>query len=116
MFPWHQYLLAVLFVASGFNHFRKPKMYEKIIPSYIPWHSTMVLASGIAEMIFGFMLITIESQSMGAWGIITLLVLFIPVHIYMIQNKEAFKKLPSWLLIARLPLQFALIYWAYLYS
>ena len=116
MFPWHQYLLAVLFVAAGFNHFRKPKTYERIMPPYIPWHSSLVLLTGILEMIFGFMLITKESQSLGAWGIIVLLILFIPVHIHMFQHKEASLKMPKWLLIARFPIQLALIYWAYLYS
>ena len=116
MFPWHQYLLALLFIIGGFNHFRKPKIYEGIMPPYIPVHSSLVLASGIFEMIFGFMLITVESQSIGAWGIIVLLIVFIPVHIYMLQNEKASLKLPKWVLLLRLPLQGILIYWALLYT
>ena len=115
MFPWHQYLLAVLFILGGVNHFRKPKLYEKIMPSYIPAHSSLVLISGIIEMIFGFMLITQESQKIGAIGILVLLILFIPVHFHMLTNKEASLKLPRWVLILRIPLQLLLIYWAYLY-
>lgn len=115
MFPWHQYILALLFIAGGFNHFRNPKLYQKIMPSYIPAKSSMVLISGILEMIFGFMLITKASQEIGAWGIIALLILFIPVHINMLQNKKASLKLPKWILTLRLPLQIAMIYWAYLY-
>lgn len=115
MFPWHQYLLAVLFILGGVNHFRKPKLYERIMPSYIPAHSSLVLASGIIEMIFGFMLISQESQKIGAIGIIVLLILFIPIHIYMLNNKEASLNLPRWVLILRIPLQILLIYWAYLY-
>ena len=115
MFPWHQYLLALLFILGGANHFRKPKIYERIMPAYIPAHSSLVLFSGIIEMIFGFMLITQESQQIGAWGLIGLLILFIPVHIFMLQDEKASLKLPKWLLILRLPLQVGLIYWAYLY-
>jgi len=115
MFPWHQYLLAVLFILGGMNHFRKPKIYERIMPPYFPMKSSLVSVSGIMEMIFGFMLITAENQQIGAWGIFVLLILFIPIHIYMLQNKEASLKLPKWVLILRIPLQLGLIYWVYLY-
>jgi uncharacterized membrane protein len=115
MLPWHQYLIGVLFVLAGANHFRKPKIYERIIPPYIPVKPTIVMLSGIAEMILGFMILTPASQKIGVWGIICLLVLFLPVHIYMLQNEKASMKLPKWVLILRIPLQFALMYWAYQY-
>jgi len=115
MFPWHQYLLAVLFILGGMNHFRKPKLYERIMPPYFPMKSNLVSVSGILEMLFGFMLITVENQEIGAWGIFALLILFIPIHIYMLQEKKASLKLPKWLLGLRIPLQLGLIYWAYLY-
>lgn len=116
MLPWHQYLMGVLYVIAGMNHFRKPKIYERIMPSYIPAHKTMVMLSGVAEMVLGFMILNKNTQQEGAWGIIIMLIAFIPVHIYMLQNKKAAMKLPKWLLILRLPLQFALMYWAYLYT
>lgn len=115
MLPWHQYILGLIFVLAGMNHFRKPKLYERIIPPYIPEHASVVLISGIAEMILGFMIMNKHSQQVAAWGIIVLLVCFIPVHIFMIQDKKAGLKLPKWALILRLPLQLALILWAYQY-
>ena len=108
--------MGVLLVLAGVNHFRKPKMYERIIPPYIPAHSSMVVLSGIAEMILGFMLLNKNSQIQAAWGIIIMLVVFIPVHIYMLQDEKAAMKMPKWVLILRLPLQFGLMYWAYLYT
>ncbi len=116
MLPWHQYLIGILFVLAGMNHFWKPKIYERILPPYIPAHGSMVIISGIVEMILGFMIMNKNSQTEAAWGIIILLILFIPVHIYMLQNEKAAMKLPKWVLILRLPLQFALMYWAYLYT
>lgn len=116
MLPWHQYLMGVLLVLAGMNHFRKPKLYKRIMPPYIPAHSTMVMLSGIAEMVLGFMLMNNNSQEMAAWGIIVMLIVFIPVHIYMLQNDKAAMKLPKWVLGLRLALQFGLIYWAYLYT
>ncbi len=115
MLPWHQYLLGVVFILAGINHFRTPKLYKRIMPPYIPSQDTMVILSGIAEMILGFLLLNPKTQNIGAWGIIIILILFIPVHIYMLQNEKASMNLPKWLLIIRFPLQLALIYWAYLY-
>lgn len=115
MFPWHQYLFAIIFILAGANHFRKPKMYERIIPPYIPIKSTIVLLSGIAEMVFGLMLLNTETQSQAAWSMIALLFLFMPVHIYMLQNEKVAMKLPKWVLIVRIPLQIGLIYWGYQY-
>ena len=116
MLPWHQYLMGVVFVLAGMNHFRKPKMYERIMPPYIPAHNTMVLLSGIAEMILGFMIMNKNTQEIAAWGIIAMMIIFLPVHIYMLQNEKAAMKLPKWALILRIPLQFGIIYWAYLYT
>ena len=116
MLPWHQYLIGVLFVLAGMNHFRKPKIYERIMPPYIPAHSSLVMLSGLAEMILGFMIMNKNTQEIAAWGIIIMLAAYFPVHIYMLQNERAALKLPKWVLILRLPLQFALIYWAYLYT
>jgi uncharacterized membrane protein len=116
MLPWHQYLIGVLFVLAGMNHFRKPKLYERIMPPYIPAHSAMVMLSGFVEMILGFMIMNKNTQNEAAWGIIIMLVAFLPVHIYMLQNEQAAMKLPKWVLILRLPLQFGLMYWAYLYT
>ena len=116
MLPWHQYLLGVLFVLAGMNHFRKPKLYERIMPPYIPAHSTMVMVSGLVEMGLGFMLMNKNTQAGAAWGIIALLIVFIPIHIYMLQNEKAAMKLPKWALILRLPLQLGLMYWAFLYT
>lgn len=116
MLAWHHYLFGLLLILAGANHFRKPDVYLRIMPPYIPMKSSMVSFSGIAEMVLGFMLLNPETQIMAAWGIIGLLILFIPVHIFMIQNEKASLKLPKWALIIRIPLQFALIYWAYLYT
>ena len=53
-FPWHQYLLAVIFIAGGANHLRTPDLYKKVMPPYLPEHSTLVLVSGILEMVLWF--------------------------------------------------------------
>lgn len=114
--PWHQYVMAVIYILAGINHFRSPKMYEHIMPPYIPAPSSMVVLSGVFEMVFGLMLLNPETQSIAAWGIILMLLVFFTVHIHMLTHERASMKLPRWVLIARIPLQFLLIYWAFLYT
>lgn len=115
MLPWHQYVLGVLYVIAGMNHFRKPKLYERIMPPYIPAHKEMVLLSGIAEMILGFLIMNKDTQTFAAWAIIGMLAVFLTVHFHMLKDERASLKLPKWVLVARIPLQFALMYWAYQY-
>lgn len=115
MLPWHQYILGLIFVVAGVFHFQKPKLYLRIIPPYLPYPNTLVAITGITEMISDFLLMTFDTQKIGAWAIIVQLILFLSVHIYMLQDEKAALKLPKWVLIARLPLQFLLMYWAYQY-
>lgn len=112
---WHQYLMGIIFILTGLNHFRVPKIYERIIPPYIPSHKNMVMLSGVAEVFLGILLLIPSMQSFAAWAIILMMLLFLPVHIFMLQDKRAGSGLPKWLLILRIPLQFAIIYWAWLY-
>ena len=113
--PWHLYLMASIYILAGLNHFRKPKMYQRTIPPYFPNAKLMNILSGFAEIAFGIALLIPAYKSIGAWGIIFLLVAFLTVHVYTIQDKRAGFGLPKWVLWLRIPLQFVLIYWAYIY-
>jgi uncharacterized membrane protein len=115
MFPWHQYLLGLIFIAAGFFHLQKPKVFERILPPYLPSHKSIVLISGILEMILGFMLLSAGTQITAAWGLLIMLFIYLPVHVYMLQDKKASLNIPKSILILRLPLQFALMYWVFQY-
>lgn len=116
IFPWHLYLMASLYILAGINHFRVPKMYLRIIPPAFPAPKVINVVSGLAEIILGVMLLLPETSTWGAWGIIALLIAIFPANIYMVTNKKASFGLPKWILLIRLPLQLALLYWAYLYT
>jgi uncharacterized membrane protein len=48
--PWHLYLMALIYVVAGLNHFRSPKLYERIIIFY--FNPTLLnLISGFAEVV-----------------------------------------------------------------
>ncbi|WP_335966156.1 MauE/DoxX family redox-associated membrane protein [Galbibacter sp. PAP.153] len=112
--PWHFYLMAVIYIITGTLHFVKPNTYVSIMPLYIPYKKVMVYVSGLAEILLGILLFT-NLKNIALWGIIIMLLAFIPVHIYMLQDKKFEKVAPKWMLILRVPLQFALMFWAYWY-
>lgn len=114
--PWHLYLMALLYVLAGINHFRRPKVYISIIPSYFPNPKLLNTVSGAAEIILGILLCIPVCTPYAALGIIALLIAVFPANLFMYLNDNASLGLPNWLLLLRLPMQIALIIWAYEYS
>jgi len=103
-----------IYILAGLNHFRVPEFYVQMIPPWMPKPYLMVLLSGVFEVLLGALLFSPQTRSMAAWGIIAMLIVFFLIHFYMYQERNnKFKKVPNAVLIARIPMQFILIYWAY---
>ncbi|NJB70619.1 putative membrane protein [Saonia flava] len=113
--PWHFYLMVLIYISSGLLHFVKPKAYMRIMPRYLPHHKLLVYFSGAAELLLGIGLCYSKTKNFSIYGIITMLLIFLLVHVYMLQEKKASLGLPNWVLFLRIPLQFVLMYWAYQY-
>jgi uncharacterized membrane protein len=94
-------------------HFVRPKMYEAIMPPYVPYHREMVYASGVAEIAGGVAAIAPQTRSYGRWGLIATLLGVFPANLHMALNPQDYKKIPPALLWGRLPLQAAAIAWVY---
>jgi uncharacterized membrane protein len=116
MLPWHLYVMAFLYLLAGFNHFRKPELYIRIIPPFFSNPKLINTLSGAAEILFAVFLCIPATSSFAAWGIICLLVAIFPANIYMYANRKAALGIPKPLLLLRLPLQILLILWAYRYT
>jgi uncharacterized membrane protein len=116
MFPWHQYLLGLILVIAGFFHIQKPKIFLSIMPDYLPAHKLLVLVSGIAEMVLGFMLLTQQGQNSAAWLTAAMFLVYLPIHWTMIKKPPLWFKWHKGLLWLRLILQFGLISWALQYT
>lgn len=114
-YPWHLYLMALMYIVSGVFHFIKPKVYLRIMPRYLPAHRELVLLSGAAEIALGIGLFFEATKNYSIYGIILMLLLFLLVHFYMLTSKKAGAGFPVWALILRIPLQFFLMWWAYFY-
>ena len=111
-----KYLLAVFFVFGGVNHFRNPDFYLAMMPPYLPWHSPLVYASGVFEILFGLMLMIPKLTRLAAWGLILLLVAIFPANIYMAQHAELYPWTTQTALLIRLPFQLLFIVWAYWFT
>ena len=114
-FTWHYYLMAGMYLFAGLAHWIFPRVYGKILPPWIPWKRFTVWASGLLEVLLGIALFFPEVKDWALYGIIGMLFLFLPVHVYMLQDPRASGGLPRWLLWLRLPLQAGLMAWAYCY-
>ena len=51
------YSMVLLYLAAGINHFAQPGFYEKLMPTYIPFHLFSIYFSGICEILFALLLI-----------------------------------------------------------
>jgi len=115
IYPWHLYLMSAIYIFAGMMHFIRPKMYLRIMPRYLPNPKLLVTMSGIAEIMLGIGLCFPATKNSAISGIIAMLIVFLLVHFYMLSSKKAGAGIPQWVLLLRIPLQFALIYWAYWY-
>jgi uncharacterized membrane protein len=108
-------LLAAFFILAGINHFIAPSIYLSIVPTYLPWPKTLVVISGLAEIIGGIGVLPARTQVWAGWGLIALLLVVFPANIQAIITGMiiAGHAVPTWLLWARLPFQLLLIVWVY---
>ena len=111
-----KYLLALLFILAGINHFLHPGFYLQIMPPWLPWPSALHLIAGFFEFVFGVMLLIPRYQRLAAWGLIALLLAVYPVNIHMAVNHDKFPELSMTFHWIRLPLQFVLIAWAWWFT
>jgi uncharacterized membrane protein len=98
-----------VFVGAGLLHFIKPRIYESIMPDYLPAHRELVYASGVAEAVGGAGLLSSSPavRKYSAWWLIATLVAVFPANVHMAVHPERYPQIPGGklALYARLPLQ-----------
>ncbi len=110
------YLMIIFYLLAGLNHFRSPANYQAIIPTYLGNASWINIAAGISEILLAILLLFNTTRRIAAYGIILMLLAFIPTHIYMLQYHICIGEYcpPDWALWIRLIiLQPILIIWAW---
>lgn len=110
-------LMGVLFIAAGVNHFISPGAYLSLIPPYLPFPQLLNFISGALEVLFGAGLLTQKYRKWSAYGIIGLMIVFIPAHVHHIQMDGCVSEnicIPLWAAWLRLlVIQPLLMLWAY---
>jgi uncharacterized membrane protein len=113
-------VLIIGYMAAGVNHFRVPGFYIQIIPKYFPDPEVLNILAGCCEIGFAILLIFATTREFAAWGIVFMLIAFIPVHLQMILDSPY--KLgqsvvsPVILWIRLIVMQPLLIWWAWWYT
>lgn len=110
------YAMAALYVFAGVNHFRNPETYLGIMPPWLPYPAALVAISGMAEIGLGLLLFPEKTRRLAAWGIILLLIAVFPANIQMAIDWHREGHAYEWIAWARLPLQGALIWWAWRFA
>ena len=90
-----RYLLGLLFIAAGLNHFLHTDFYTSIMPPYLPFHLELVYLSGVFEIGLGICLLIPVFSRFAAWGIIALLIVVFPANIYVYQHQEIVPASPT---------------------
>ena len=109
-------LFGPFFTLAGLMHFLVPGVYESIVPEYLPARRTLVYISGVAEIVGGLGAVNRRTRRLARWLNLATLLGVSPVHIEMAIHPEPWEqKVPGGrpALLARLPLQAALMAWAW---
>lgn len=111
------WVLVVFYFVAGINHFVMPGFYFPLIPDYLPWKLAINVISGLAEIMLAVGLLFSKTRKWAAYGIIVMLVAFIPAHLHFIQLGGCIEGglcVPLWVAWIRLfPLHFLLICWVW---
>lgn len=114
------YLQIAFYLFAGTNHFINPDFYRGLIPPYLPAHNFINVAAGVVEVLFGLGLIFQSTRKWAAYGIIAMLVAFIPSHWHFIAVGGCIPDglcAPTWVGWVRLVIVHPiLIYWAWAQS
>jgi uncharacterized membrane protein len=96
------------FLIGGIAHFTATATEMSIVPPYIPWPRMTVLVSGVFELLGAAGLLYRPTRRAAGLGLFALTIAVTPANVYMLQRADLFH-VPYWLLVARLPLQLALL-------
>jgi uncharacterized membrane protein len=108
--------LGYFYLVAGINHFLTPDFYLPLIPPFFSSPEAINVLAGVAELLLGVGVLYFPTRKRAAWGIVVLLVCFIPSHVYFIQVGSCIPEglcVPAWIGWMRLLLIHpVLIYWA----
>jgi len=108
------YRMGAMLIGIGAGHFLAPKPFDDIVPDELPGSPRFyTLASGVAEVGVGAMLLVPRTRRTGALAAAALFLAVFPANLNMVRlwwNKPGAAKWPMRIIaLARLPLQVPMI-------
>ena len=79
-------ILSLLLIAAGVSHFLKTAAYMKAMPPSLPWPEPLVLMSGLAAILLGFLLIPDRTARLGGWATIAFLIAVFPANLQSLER------------------------------
>ena len=109
-FPRGTRILSAAFVISGTVHLVRPRTFEPLMPSWVPAHREVILASGVAELVCALGLNVPATRRVAGLASATLLVAVFPGNLKMAGDAaRADNTALKAATFGRLPLQLPLI-------
>ena len=107
------YLMGIIYTILGIVHFTHTGFYRPLMPKFLPAHDLLIYLSGVAEILLGIGVLFPQTRVLALWGLIAMLIVFLIVHVNMLFPSNGLGISP-WILWLRIPIQFLLIYWAFI--
>ncbi|RSC95931.1 DoxX family protein [Tenacibaculum singaporense] len=105
-------IFGIFFAFAGIMHIVKPKIFNRFIPNFLP-KLVVNYITGLLELVIGIGLLINQTTKQAALAMFVLMLIFLPIHIW-----DVFREKPAIgsrkIAIIRVPLQFLLLYIAYL--
>ncbi|UDY22577.1 DoxX family protein [Nocardioides sp. Kera G14] len=103
-------ILTVAFAVSGTIHLLLPKTFAPVMPSWVPAHREVIVASGVAELVLAAGLNLPATRRLSGWGSAVLLAAVFPANVKMATDSTKTNSVPfKAAAFGRLPLQAPLI-------
>ena len=122
LLSWHRARIAALvfvflwFFIGGIAHFAFTQAEMRIVPPWMPGSPRMLVwISGAFELLGAAGLLLPRTRVAAGWGLFALTLAVTPANVYMLQHAQDWPAVPYWALVARLPMQvalLALIFWS----
>jgi len=110
---------TLLLTAAGTAHLVMPGWFVAYYPTYMPFSSSaqdIVVISGLVEFVVAALLWIPRTRRIAWLSIAALMVLYTPVHVYVITHHDVIAHppltIPLWIAWLRLPVQFVFVWWA----
>lgn len=97
------------FFIGGIAHFAATETEMRIVPPWVPWPRAAVLLTGVLELLGALGIAWQRTRRAAGWGLALLTLAVTPANVFMLQQAADFPSVPYWLLVARLPVQLALL-------